>query len=100
MPHKDPDVRRAYNREFQRRRRKLDPVAVVASVMRSRDPAKHRARATLNYAKKTGKIQQQPCESCGDVRSQGHHEDYSRPLEVRWLCHRHHAELHAKAVTG
>ena len=27
-----------------------------------------------------------------------HHEDYGRPLAVRWLCPAHHAEIHR--VTG
>lgn len=35
-----------------------------------------------------------PCEVCGDVNSQGHHEDYSRPLEVMWLCQKHHSARH------
>jgi hypothetical protein len=97
MPFKDPERKRAYNRELARRLRAKDPAASVASVMRSRDPAKHRARATLAYAKRTGKIAPLPCEVCGDVVAQAHHDDYTKPLDVRWLCQQHHAQLHAKA---
>lgn len=35
------------------------------------------------------------CASCG--RPHGHHPDYSRPLDVVWLCDKHHKEVHAMA---
>ena len=28
-----------------------------------------------------------------------HHEDYSKPLEVMWLCKKHHGERHRKYAT-
>lgn len=36
----------------------------------------------------------QPCEVCGDQRVDAHHDDYSEPLNVRWLCRIHHIEHH------
>jgi hypothetical protein len=42
---------------------------------------------------KRGKLTRQPCEVCGAV-AQMHHDDYSKPLEVRWLCRGHHLEHH------
>lgn len=30
--------------------------------------------------------------------SQAHHEDYARPLDVRWLCFKHHRETHGQQV--
>lgn len=54
------------------------------------------ARANAYYAKKTGKLVPQPCELCGTtVKVEMHHEDYSKPLEVRWFCRRDHKILHA-----
>lgn len=41
-----------------------------------------------------GRLVRQPCEKCGATPAHGHHEDYSKPLEVRWLCQTHHAERH------
>ena len=31
---------------------------------------------------------------CSDTKVQGHHPDYSAPLDVTWLCAKHHAEVH------
>jgi len=35
-----------------------------------------------------------PCEICGNTKTDAHHDDYSKPLEVRWLCRAHHKEWH------
>jgi len=42
----------------------------------------------------SGKLIRQPCEICGDAKSHGHHEDYSKPLDVIWLCPQHHMDVH------
>lgn len=39
----------------------------------------------------------QPCEVCGsDYRIHRHHPDYDKPLEVMFLCSKHHQEWHSK----
>jgi len=43
---------------------------------------------------KRGKLTKQPCEVCGDPKSQIHHDDYDKPLEVRWFCRPHHLKNH------
>lgn len=37
-----------------------------------------------------------PCLVCGE-KSEAHHPDYDRPLDVVWLCQTHHKEAHALA---
>lgn len=37
-----------------------------------------------------------PCEVCGEIKSQAHHDDYSKPLNIRWLCQAHHSEHHRR----
>lgn len=54
------------------------------------NPELHRARNTARYHLK----EKQPCEVCGSLDTHRHHEDYSKPLEVRWLCQLHHKEVH------
>jgi len=55
-----------------------------------------KAYSIVVKAKRNGKLIQQYCIECGNEKSQAHHEDYSKPLEVIWLCRKHHAELHRK----
>lgn len=40
-----------------------------------------------------GTLTRKPCEVCGDINSESHHPDYSKPLEVHWLCRAHHQSL-------
>lgn len=44
---------------------------------------------------RNGTIKRQPCEICGKEKTDGHHEYYSdSDYKIRWLCHKHHSELH------
>ena len=61
----------------------------------SNDP-KFRARIALNNARRDGRIiRPDACSKCGcECIPHGHHTDYSKPLEVIWLCHPCHVEEH------
>jgi hypothetical protein len=52
------------------------------------------AHIAVNNALRDGKIEKIPCLICGDEKVEGHHPDYSRPLDVIWLCNKHHRETH------
>ena len=62
---------------------------------RHNNPEATRAHWILAWEVKQGRITPQPCEVCGKLNTGGHHDDYSKPLEVRWLCPYHHRKLHA-----
>jgi len=53
-----------------------------------------KVKDAVRYAVKTGKLVKTPCEVCGEEKVEGHHPDYSRPLDVVWLCRQHHLEIH------
>lgn len=54
------------------------------------------ARRKLRYAIDKGRlVKPSSCSQCGmRGRIHGHHSDYSKPLEVEWLCARCHGERH------
>jgi len=56
--------------------------------------AKQRARRMVSYAIIVGKLTKEPCRICGDLDTIAHHEDYSKPLKVWWLCRVCHETLH------
>ena len=51
-------------------------------------------RLAVFRAIKTGRLKRLPCEVCGYSPADAHHEDYSLPLDVVWLCRYHHRILH------
>lgn len=59
-------------------------------------PEQSAARDALNHAVRDGRvIKDDECERCGaDWRLDAHHEDYSKPLEVVWLCKECHGARH------
>lgn len=52
------------------------------------------AHLLVRQALKRGVITRLPC-FCGEERTDAHHEDYTKPLEVQWLCRRHHELIHS-----
>ena len=56
---------------------------------------KIKARSAVQIALKNGTLIKFPC-FCGDPNSEAHHEDYSKPLVVVWLCRKHHNKREGK----
>jgi hypothetical protein len=59
---------------------------------RERNPERHVARNAVYFAVKRGELVRQPCEGCGNPGTDARHDDYSKRLEVWWLCATHYAE--------
>lgn len=88
---------KVYHREYKRRkyaesaefRRKAN-----ISANKAKTKLKNNARSRVRYALKKGVLVRMPCEICGEAKTQGHHQDYNRPLEVNWLCGSCHKDVH------
>jgi hypothetical protein len=63
---------------------------------RKMNPVKARAHALVQEAIALGALKKCPCEICGSDTAQAHHEDYAKPLDVVWLCTKHHAARHVE----
>jgi len=73
------DCRRNYNKSYR---------------LNENSKKKLKIRIKVNSLIKSRKIIKMPCEKCGNIKTQAHHDDYNKPLDVRWLCHFHHREHH------
>ena len=64
---------------------------------RAKDSHKFAARSSINVAIKLGNLVRPfNCSECHKFCTpDGHHDDYSKPLEVRWLCRQCHVAHHA-----
>lgn len=67
---------------------------------RARNPKARWAHVCLDSAIRRGLIERQPCEVCGAEPADGHHDDYDRPMAVRWLCRKHHKAEDARLDAG
>jgi len=61
---------------------------------RKKNREKHLAHKAVQTAVARGKLKRGVCEVCGEGNAHAHHEDYSKQLDVRWLCKRHHEHTH------
>lgn len=79
-----PDVKkRMYKKSNERRRNNPEEMVKVY------------VRGITRRAINRGDLVRKPCEICKTIESvEAHHDDYAKPLDVRWLCKKHHAEHH------
>lgn len=74
----------AYMREYRAQHGQTAPSQKL------KDAARNKARVYLRL----GYFSRQPCERCGSDKAQMHHEDYSKALDVNWLCRPCHMQRH------
>jgi hypothetical protein len=60
---------------------------------RIKNPGRIHAYNTVRLGLGSGKLTKMPCEVCGNLNVEAHHDDYLKPLDVRWLCKKHHSEI-------
>lgn len=87
------DKKRASNNAYSARN--SDKRAAKTKAYRERYPEKRAAHQAVQTALRNGNLTRHPCSVCSAVEAHAHHDDYSKPLDVIWLCHAHHMERHS-----
>lgn len=89
------------NGRDRRRREASDPhylnrknEAFARYAAKPENKLKIQARNKVKHLCRVGKMQRGNCECCGQANAEAHHEDYTKPLDVRWLCRTCHIALH------
>lgn len=91
--------------DLLRRRTKLRPQQRTGSrnhFYRGGEHQDENAQSLVWKAIQRGILVPAPCEQCGETgvfkdgrnKVQAHHDDYNKPMEVRWLCQKCHHEWH------
>lgn len=89
----NPEKVRAYDNA----RSKLPHRKALRDRINDRFPAeKKRAHTAVARALRKGGMERRPCAFCGTTEPvEAHHHDYSKPLDVTWLCIACHRRFHA-----
>lgn len=59
-------------------------------------PLRSRANRLVGAALRAGLLEKEPCSECGAEPAVAHHDDYGKPLTIRWLCHSCHTKWHRR----
>ena len=59
-------------------------------------PDRYRATQAVRIAKTKGILKKQSCLFCGNKKTDAHHPDYKKPLDIVWLCRACHLKIHKK----
>jgi hypothetical protein len=91
-------IDRQKKRDQSRRYYERNRPRIIESVLIYRKANKQGVRAWQIVRKR--RPPRQPCEVCGSLTTEAHHDDYSKPLDIRWLCRIHHREHHLRLNQG
>ena len=99
-PRRQRDLARYHNRiktDPALYARRLETNRLAVARWRKKSGAKVRAAYLARYAAKIGELEKPDvCQvkGCRASRIEAHHQDYSKPLAVKWLCPKHHKAAH------
>jgi hypothetical protein len=60
---------------------------------KDKNKEKVKCHSIVNWQIRNGNLKKKFCFVCGNS-AEAHHEDYNKPLDIIWLCEKHHAERH------
>ena len=91
---------REYDRQRSKNKDRIKASCEITKAWRQADRRRSKAHNAVARAIKSGELQRCSCEQCGNEKSVAHHDDYDKPLQVRWLCQICHMRLHKGLKNG
>lgn len=92
---RNPNQKRRANKRYEKTEKGRAAIRKKTRAFRRKYPQKYAAHVAVQTAVRNGSLIPQPCETCGCKDTNGHHDDYGKPLDVRWLCDQCHLAEHA-----
>jgi hypothetical protein len=90
------DHRVAARRKYAKTKEGKDARKRASKKWDSLNRHKKRAHLMVRRAIKRGYLKKAPCIVCGSEEVEAHHTNYDKPLDVTWLCSKHHKEEHKR----
>jgi hypothetical protein len=89
-----------YYRQYDRKRGNRQGYEYTKDY-REKYPNKYKAHGIVGRSMRAGKLFKEPCEVCGSRENiHAHHDDYLKPLNIKWLCAAHHSQWHKENGEG
>jgi len=94
---------RAYDRERGKNPERIKLATEITKAWRAEDKRRQVAHSAVARAIRKGDLIRMSCVRCGAEKTEAHHEDYDKPLDVVWLCtpchKKRHQEIKRKLLT-
>ena len=100
-----PTEQRILSKKYTENKKLKDPVIYKKKISeavrkwRLKNPERNKAHRAVFTALRNGSLKKEFC-FCGEKKVEAHHENYSKPLEVEWLCKIHHTIADKKRRTS
>lgn len=85
---------RAYDRERGNRPERIKLATEICRAWRAEDRRRQKAHSAVASAIRRGDLIRMSCKRCNAEKTEAHHEDYDKPLDVVWLCNPCHKQRH------
>jgi len=87
------DFIKEYDKLRELRPKRKEDKRIATLKYREKHPEKYKARTAVGNALRDKRLFKHPCCVCGEKKVQAHHEDYTKPLQVIWVCIKHHRDI-------
>lgn len=93
-----PGYKKEHNTKWKKSEKGKKSHAITNARWLKKNGWKMKIYSLVFRAKKLSVLLARNCEVCGELNAYAHHDNYDKPLEVRWFCPKHHIEYHKNKI--